>query len=236
MRGEHVFATRENFHSLGSSPHARGALRERGRQVLVAGIIPACAGSTGAARRGLGLPRDHPRMRGEHRQSRRLETLLWGSSPHARGALKSMWDEVTGWGIIPACAGSTLIRLAGLRQSRDHPRMRGEHLGTPSDSISAEGSSPHARGALALRLARRVLRGIIPACAGSTGLAKRHFARCRDHPRMRGEHRALLRSLAHDAGSSPHARGARESAELPRDFLGIIPACAGSTQGHCQRV
>ena len=47
-------------------------------------------------------------MRGEHETRSGLLPFDMGSSPHARGALKSMWDDVTGWGIIPACAGSTL--------------------------------------------------------------------------------------------------------------------------------
>ena len=75
-------------------------------------------------------------------------------------------------------------------------------------------------------------RGIIPACAGSTGIltgdskmgkgsspharGARVFLRicrrsCRDHPRMRGEHRDL--ALRHGVAKR------------------IIPACAGSTYG-----
>ena len=174
-------------------------------------IIPACAGSTGAAMlslsRRLGSSphargarsttrpsaspaRDHPRMRGEHEVQGRV--------------------PVQGQGIIPACAGSTnLISSSSmyvtgssphargarcrtsLRRSnrRDHPRMRGEHRSQPLRGRNKRGSSPHARGAPAGR-----------ARAGS---------RTRDHPRMRGEH-------------APRGRG-------PRRGQGIIPACAGST-------
>ena len=32
------------------------------------------------------LSGDHPRIRGEHRQEGRKQGLVWGSSPHTRGA------------------------------------------------------------------------------------------------------------------------------------------------------
>ena len=177
----------------GSSPHARGALalfaghgrllrdhpRMRGEHSTEDGeafiwrrIIPACAGSTcppslvcptlmgsspharGARTQKTGNHRpakDHPRMRGEHhrRQGR-------GQQP---------------FGIIPACAGSTLNQavsfgdfvgssphargalftpLASRNLFRDHPRMRGEHSKVWQSSHPSD--------------------GIIPACAGSTAL------------------------------------------------------------------
>ena len=46
---------------------------------------------------------------------------------------------------------------------------------------------------------------------------------------MRGEHTALLGSGGITAGSSPHARGAREGEGVVPLPVGIIPACAGST-------
>ena len=66
MRGEHVVPVICAYNLMGSSPHARGAHRERFVGERRGGIIPACAGSTrGAAFRSQQL-RDHPRMRGEH--------------------------------------------------------------------------------------------------------------------------------------------------------------------------
>ena len=154
--------------------------------------------------------------------------------------------------IIPACAGSTLLRFGiprlgrgsspharGARDTsartstrmRDHPRMRGEHLSAKSEVLNKKGSSPHARGALA---------GVC------------HLLRLRrDHPRMRGEHPPTPRLSSGSPGSSPHARGApcprwsgRTSrrdhprmrgehavARPPAEVAdGIIPACAGSTR------
>ena len=94
----------------GSSPHARGALDTRQGFPIVTGIIPACAGST----RPWHCPRlrnwDHPRMRGEHVQQIFDITGSKGSSPHARGAHRQRYPRFHQFGIIPACAGSTLPR------------------------------------------------------------------------------------------------------------------------------
>ena len=66
--------------------------------------------------------------------------------------------------------------------------MRGEHLAQAMLGLQAQGSSPHARGALVLKQSMQAQCRIIPACAGSTytlALSATHY---RDHPRMRGEH------------------------------------------------
>ena len=49
------------------------------------------------------------------------------------------------------------------------------------------------------------------------------------HPRMRGEHRHLLRVGIRAGGSSPHARGAPSHRSRTFPFTRLIPACAGST-------
>ena len=52
----------------------------------------------------------------------------------------------------------------------DHPRMRGEHAIYADEVLDVQGSSPHARGARTFRSGSNGGGGIIPACAGSTGL------------------------------------------------------------------
>ena len=87
-------------------------------------------------------------MRGEH-LPRKLATFAGrGSSPHARGALRTRASRLCRHGIIPACAGSTLNRQALAFTNTDHPRMRGEHTVDVTDNSDVAGSSPHARGAL----------------------------------------------------------------------------------------
>ena len=155
--------------------------------------------------------RDHPRMRGEHRDDHDVE--------HP--------DE----GIIPACAGSTLVVVARACVIPDHPRMRGEHrdLGAvvvvaagiipacagstdvlranPQDAV---GSSPHARGAQTNKGAYgRTGRGSSPHARGALIVSLMPALSSGDHPRMRGEHGLHLRFC--------------------RTATGIIPACAGST-------
>ena len=72
--------------------------------------------------------------------------------------------------------------------------------------------------------------GIIPACAGSTKAIKDGRPIDGDHPRMCGEHLSVSGALVELAGSSPHVRGARMVSCIRMTSLGIIPACAGSTE------
>ena len=127
MRGEHPFHHVLPTVYKGSSPHARGARPSADPRLPRRGIIPACAGSTCGQYRHHGAARDHPRMRGEHAMPRSFASNLRGSSPHARGALQPDGSGRCARGIIPACAGSTLLERAGRGAVRDHPRMRGEH-------------------------------------------------------------------------------------------------------------
>ena len=229
MRGEHRAIARGNGRVQGSSPHARGAQQVAVGAALRAGIIPACAGSTTRRRSRSPRSRDHPRMRGEHPLGPRRHGAQLGSSPHAQGAHDVALDVLDEAGIIPACAGSTRRRRSPRGCSRDHPRMRGEHVPFCAMFVSWVGSSPHARGAPGDSVADAGDDGIIPACAGSTPLVSASIASVRDHPRMRGEHLVLVSSVSVLAGSSPHARGA-QPAEVRRPVVhGIIPACAGST-------
>ena len=71
--------------------------------------------------------------------------------------------------------------------------------------------------------------GIIPACAGSTrdpAQARRFYG---DHPRMCGEHDTGEPTVVLVVGSSPHVRGAQWLESDAKRWMGIIPACAGST-------
>ena len=230
MRGEHPPPPRTLSLNAQSSPHARGAPLENVLVVVAIGIIPACAGSTTARRCPACATWDHPRMRGEHLKITSAKWLIVGSSPHARGALIDHKDRLLVVGIIPACAGSTLIERASHARMRDHPRMRGEHMGYKYIGKLSQGSSPHARGALPLLSKRKKHQRIIPACAGSTPLVPYLAVDVGDHPRMRGEHGLFLFVATAAAGSSPHARGARLDVLLELRDEGIIPACAGSTE------
>ena len=210
LRGEHGARGENPSRAVGSSPLARGALgRGLGRSCRV-GIIPACAGSTRCHIRPPRAKRDHPRLRGEHAEQQNVGVLVKGSSPLARGALQLRRTRHQPQGIIPACAGSTVLccNLGGYAQ--DHPRLRGEHRCAARRLPIPSGSSPLARGAHASDERKRLRTGIIPACAGSTVAPTSESSRGRDHPRLRGEHRRSSLAPPSRRGSSPLARGARD--------------------------
>ena len=148
VRGEHNRRRWEMVMAWGSSPRARGAHRHGPADHPGGGIIPACAGSTPTSSSVYGGRRDHPRVRGEHLACQQNRSWMRGSSPRARGALLQVGSRVAQAGIIPACAGSTVMER--LRQKSDR------------------GSSPRARGALDCQSKCMTMPGIIPACAGST--------------------------------------------------------------------
>ena len=220
---------------LGSSPLARGALLAGFNATWPSGIIPACAGSTRLHIFKIDSTGDHPRLRGEHRTNRRFAWSLLGSSPLARGALLLGGAVTDHPGIIPACAGSTSYRFWRSTDRWDHPRLRGEHLMSLVCTWSTSGSSPLARGAHLVGDAAQLAIGIIPACAGSTSSWSRFPSWTADHPRLRGEHHLAQLILLGVAGSSPLARGAPGRFPQSAGRRGIIPACAGSTNGAGMR-
>ena len=107
MCGEHSVKHNAKGNDQGSSPHVRGARRRQQDHPGSQGIIPACAGSTSRPPDLHTVPRDHPRMCGEHPLVTSSASPSAGSSPHVRGARRRQQDHPGSQGIIPACAGST---------------------------------------------------------------------------------------------------------------------------------
>ena len=188
IRGEHPHGVQLRVGVLGSSPHTRGALQKDLLARAQRGIIPAYAGSTNPRAYERMPHRDHPRIRGEHNSYRAVCGECLGSSPHTRGARRGLGAQPSITGIIPAYAGSTIRGMEFAENSRDHPRIRGEHFFNKGTFLFDKGSSPHTRGALAEFGQVECRRGIIPAYAGSTVLGFRRIDSRRDHPRIRGEH------------------------------------------------
>ena len=235
MCGEHFIISARGLGKTGSSPHVRGALSQLQCPCRWLGIIPACAGSTRTLR-GFRTGRwDHPRMCGEHYVHR--PQLDWdvGSSPHVRGARCFATVFLDGFGIIPACAGSTCPSRPSAATAGDHPRMCGEHRICCQSCKISTGSSPHVRGAQFRGEFVDHLVGIIPACAGSTTGVAASAKVTRDHPRMCGEHGRLATMPCRSPGSSPHVRGAQRLERQSCSLSGIIPACAGSTSWETLR-
>ena len=175
------------YYNKGSSPLARGKLDEGNKTISEFGIIPACAGETGA----------------------RHNTVKYstGSSPLARGKLGVCGKLTIQGRIIPACAGETLSTLFVLRRRGDHPRLRGGNISTLANSFHRGGSSPLARGKHRRESTAPNGKRIIPACAGETTDC-RHYNSCsQDHPRLRGGNVRLWGVGGCMTGSSPLARG-----------------------------
>ena len=160
----------------------------------------------------------------------------FGSSPRMRGARTARSSGPSSWRIIPAYAGSTVVPVAVPREAEDHPRVCGEHQHRGSPSLLVRGSSPRMRGAPQRRNDFTARIGIIPAYAGSTPREQKSSGPTTDHPRVCGEHCGRNGQILPLWGSSPRMRGALADAVSEIQYIGIIPAYAGSTQhrNSCQ--
>ena len=110
------------------------------------GSPPACAGTRVRYTPYRTPSRDHPRMRGDKFTVRLLPVKLTGSPPHARGQAVFEDFRSVPTRITPACAG--IRHCAPLRRHRyrDHPRVRGDKMGSWLAALSTSGSPPRARG------------------------------------------------------------------------------------------
>ena len=70
-------------------------------------------------------------MRGEHVCVDEYDGNYTGSSPHARGAHPPPLDRAGRHGIIPACAGSTVIYLQAYQMSRSNLFTFFDRCGVP---------------------------------------------------------------------------------------------------------
>ena len=230
--GEHAPASTRRLVARGSSPRMRGAHTTGADNSFSDGIIPAYAGSTSERPSCRCRTWDHPRVCGEHRLSWVSPWRLLGSSPRMRGAQRLGALPLVDYGIIPAYAGSTVSKVLFSFSMRDHPRVCGEHVRPTPLAPSFVGSSPRMRGALCRHHRDGRVVGIIPAYAGSTCRRLRRRTRCRDHPRVCGEHAFHTCAVDCAKGSSPRMRGAQVKPRNLVHVLGIIPAYAGSTRSY----
>ena len=146
-RGEQSTQVETDRLYLESSPRVRGAAILVNVSSIFSGIIPARAGSSLSAAESSRRARDHPRVCGEQCAAVCAVPSGWGSSPRVRGAgIRAVINE-DGYGIIPACARSSLSSPRSTPETRDHPRVCGEQLFEPCFGVLGVGSSPRVRGA-----------------------------------------------------------------------------------------
>ena len=213
----------------GSSPLARGTRRTAPGNRALRRFIPARAGNTVSSRLPSELRPVHPRSRGEHPLPHPSSFAAYGSSPLARGTRPRGRAPARHHRFIPARAGNTCRPRTWCTSSPVHPRSRGEHSPDGEARLRAAGSSPLARGTLALRPHEADPARFIPARAGNTGSPWSRPSPRPVHPRSRGEHASRSANPPAMYGSSPLARGThitRPGRSLPRRF---IPARAGNT-------
>ena len=191
----------------GSSPLARGLRDALHCQHHWQGIIPARAGFTAGESENAMPNQDHPRSRGVYWDAGVTERGHKGSSPLARGLLYDEFIIEKGYGIIPARAGFTSVRMRAGQGRKDHPRSRGVYAANPAAAAAEPGSSPLARGLPTISSPRSSPHRIIPARAGFTISMLTTTGAGRDHPRSRGVYWRDTDEIVQPVGSSPLARG-----------------------------
>ena len=122
------------------------------------------------------------------------------------------------------------------RTWRAHPRVCGENDVKKENTTDFTGSSPRVRGKRSVLPRNQLLGGLIPACAGKTGVLGPVVRDRSAHPRVCGENQSADAPLDAAFGSSPRVRGKRCCVEFKAPALRLIPACAGKTdpQGESQ--
>ena len=171
------------------------------------GITPAYAGNTYRLVSFKCTNKDHPRLRGEHSTSIFNASSKMGSPPPTRGTLLKAFRQCSAYGITPAYAGNTLLLLLLLQAVGDHPRLRGEHALFGRFCLSKPRSPPPTRGTLIVPNNKVCYHRITPAYAGNTCPKYPPLRLSGDHPRLRGEHIAIIGILNLSTGSPPPTRG-----------------------------
>jgi len=190
----------------------------RAVDALVDGAIPACAGSSTPSPLEVATAGPSP-LRGEQDPDDPDMPVVTGPSPHARGTVGSLVSAGHADGAIPVCAGSRSTCRCGRRSRRDHPRVRGEQIASPTPSSRSWEPSPHARGAGARSLLPGVRRETIPARTGSRAAPSTSRDHHRHHPVT-----AIRSPLPAPATPAPHgARGGRWATAIPPHASAAAP-------------
>ena len=159
----------------------------RHQGIIVARLIPACAGKTRRLWAWRPPSPAHPRACGENVLAASSASSTPGSSPRVRGKPPCERAGPPVRGLIPACAGKTSARSGTRATRRAHPRACGENVMLVRGSNGIVGSSPRVRGKLPVLGLEAARAGIIPARAGKTGQVRHGRGLARDHPRACGE-------------------------------------------------
>ena len=152
-----------------------------------------------------------------------------GSSPRVRGKQPRNRTDTSRFGLIPACAGKTLMRSSSPALHSAHPRVCGENRDTQTNGGTVQGSSPRVRGKRSTISVPGSLTRLIPACAGKTVAPVALLPPSGAHPRVCGENYLAAGDVGRHLGSSPRVRGKQRARFIRDRACGLIPACAGKT-------
>ena len=212
----------------GSSPLARGLRRPLRPHGMLRRIIPARAGFTRGMSRSTTTCADHPRSRGVYLTFFAILFTLAGSSPLARGLLRSARRGPSTGRIIPARAGFTRSVPGPTSWESDHPRSRGVYrlivwdgrifwwiiparagfTARTGSGAARPGDHPRSRGVYPISTSTPTSPSwIIPARAGFTRPGRVPLCAQGDHPRSRGVYPIGAADKNPSFGSSPLARG-----------------------------
>ena len=144
--GENSTMALSSGYRAGSSPRVRGKPARSIVSGRIAGLIPACAGKTSRTPSAELCLTAHPRVCGENVSKWTYNSRIKGSSPRVRGKRDGGLAPHLQRGLIPACAGKTLIFHFPIWNTRAHPRVCGENPSTSGFELSICGSSPRVRG------------------------------------------------------------------------------------------
>ncbi len=217
----------------GSSPRGRGTPQLDRRAERQARFIPAWAGNTVESLIMYVHAPVHPRVGGEHPNSRTWLRRTGGSSPRGRGTRQNHGQPGQLRRFIPAWAGNTPGGAIADGSIPVHPRVGGEHSPWPAAGDNEAGSSPRGRGTLDRVVDGQVPVRFIPAWAGNTRSARTPPPLSPVHPRVGGEHGSSAEPWYIVFGSSPRGRGTL-GRPVECDCAGrFIPAWAGNTGSRC---
>ena len=213
---------------VGSPPRVRGTVRYTIYRYHTVRITPACAGNSQRQSDIEDWRRDHPRVCGEQNSFMLPAEIDTGSPPRVRGTVPAPDFIRLRYGITPACAGNSFLKLKRLAQLKDHPRVCGEQLKLIDEGAKPQGSPPRVRGTAALLNGKGFFPGITPACAGNSPFPYHLASQPEDHPRVCGEQLAHLDPHVGCLGSPPRVRGTGCQTLRCAYADRITPACAGN--------
>ncbi len=226
-RGEHAVSHSPPEPSHGSSPHTRGTFQSARSFFREDRFIPAHAGNITSRARRPGVNPVHPRTRGEHIYTLKMNASKFGSSPHTRGISTNPLLTAQNIRFIPAHAGNILMSCPKYQAPPVHPRTRGEHATLDILDRILGGSSPHTRGTYQGAHDGVYRHRFIPAHAGNMSPGRSGTTRKTVHPRTRGEHSRSNGKSKLPPGSSPHTRGTCHKRVCWLYEQRFIPAHAG---------